>query len=80
MTGRDEVAFAMDVDGGEVLDLFFVFGVRLPPLQGIGRDAVDRVVEDLGSVDGLIEVAAQTGVRGWGGGVFGMTCDGERWW
>ena len=70
--GEDEVAFAMEVDGGEVLNLFFVFGFGQPPLQGIGGDAVDGVVEDLGSVDGLIEVAAEAGVGGWCGGVVGI--------
>ncbi len=67
--GKDEVAFAMEIDSGEVLDLFFVFGFGQPPLDGIGGDAVDGVVEELGSVDGLIEEGAEAGVGGGGGGV-----------
>ena len=55
--GEDEVAFAMKVDCGKVR-IFFVFGLRQPPLQGVGGDAVDGVVEDLRAVDGLVEVAA----------------------
>ncbi len=62
--GKDEVAFAMEVDGGEVLNLFFVVGFREPPLDGVGGDGVDGVVEDLGSVDGLVEEGAEAGV-GW---------------
>ena len=66
----------MEVDGGEVLDLFFVFGFGERRLQGVGGDAVYGVVEDLRAVDGLIEVAAEGGVGGWGGGVVGIAGGG----
>ena len=63
----------MEVDGGEVLNLLLVVGFGEPPLNWVGRDAVDVVVEDLGSVDGLIEEAAEGGVGGWSGGVVGVS-------
>src|SRR5258708_2529118 len=67
----------MEVDGGEVLDLFFVFGFGERRLQGVGGDAVYGVVEDWRAVDGLIEVAAEAGVGGWCGGVVGIAGGGE---
>src|ERR1700721_377146 len=59
--GEDEVAFAMEINLGEVLDLLFIFGFRKPPLDGIGGDAVDGVVEDLSAVDGLVKVRGEGG-------------------
>src|SRR5258708_26025799 len=67
----------MEVDGGEVLDLFFGFGFGERRLQGVGGDTVDGVVEDWRAVDGLIEVAAEAGVGGWGGGVVGIAGESE---
>ena len=75
--GEDEVALAMEVDGGEVLDFLFVVGFGQPPLHGIGGDAVDGVVEDLRSVDGLVEEAAEAGVGGWCRSVVGIASNGE---
>src|SRR5437660_1580457 len=76
--GEDEVALAMEIDGGEVL-IFFVFGFGQPPLQGVGGDAIDGVVENLSSVDGLVEVVAEAGVGGWCRGVVGIAGGGEGW-
>ena len=76
---EDKVALAMEVDSGEVLDLLFVFGFGEPPLGRIGGDLVDGVVEDLRSVDGLVEEGTEAGVGGRGGGVVGITSGGERW-
>ena len=63
--GQDEVAFAVEDDGGEVLEVLsflFVSGFGKPPLDGVGVDAIDGVVEDLGAVDGLIEEGPEGGV------------------
>lgn len=77
--GKGEVVFAMEVDRGEELSVLFVFWFRQPPLHGIGGDAVDGVVEDLGSVDSLIEEPAKAGVGGWRGGVVGVPSSCEGW-
>lgn len=70
--GQYEVALATEVNRGEVLDLLLVFGFGEPPLRRIGRDLIDGVVEDLSSVDGLVEKGAKAGVRGWSRGVVGI--------
>ena len=73
--GEDEVAFAVEVDGGEILSLIFVFGFGQPPLQWIGGDAVDGVVEDLRAVDGLVEVVR----GGWSWWLVRRRTRGGRW-
>ena len=70
--GQDEVAFAVEDDGGEVLEVlafFFVGGFGEPPLDGVRVDAVYGVVEHLCAVDGLVEIGPEAGVGCGGGGV-----------
>src|ERR1700721_1086826 len=77
--GEDEVAFAMEINLGEVLDLLFIFGFRKPPLDGIGGDAVDGVVEDLSAVDGLVKVRGEGGDGDEGRGTGWSDAGRARW-
>ena len=70
--GEDKVTFAVEIDGGEVLDLLLFFRFGKPPLRSVGGDAFDGVVEELSSVDGLIEEAAEARVGCRRGGVVGL--------
>ena len=67
--GKDEVAFAVEMNCVAVLDLRGIFRWGKPPLDWVGAYVVDDVVQYLSAVDGLIKEGAKRGVGDGGGGV-----------